>query len=54
MSECPEEVASFEGNPGLIVFGHIQPLLEGVAIFVSVQGESTETHTSTDRSGRYR
>ena len=54
ISECPQEVPPFEGNPGLVVLGHIQPQLGNVSIVVSVEGEGVVAHTSTDNSGSYR
>ena len=52
--ECPEQVSPFEGNPGLIVTGHTQPKLEGVAISITVVDDGTVIQTTTDKNGKYR
>ncbi len=51
--DCPEEVSSFLGSPGLMITGHTEPPLEGVVITVVTEEDGVMT-TSTDKDGRYR
>ena len=53
MSDCPERIPPFEGSPGLIIAGHIQPPLEGVAMVIELE-DSESIHTTTDNKGQYR
>ena len=46
--ECPEEVPSFEGSPGLTVDGQVVPPIEGVSITIELEdGERLETTTDS-------
>lgn len=51
--DCPEEVASFLGSPGLMVTGRVEPALGGVVITIATE-EDGLVSTNTDEQGRYR
>ena len=51
--DCPEEVPSFEGSPGLTVDGQVVPPIKGVSITIELEdGERLET--TTDSMGKYK
>ena len=53
LPDCPERISLFEGSPGLILEGHIEPSLEGVAIIIELEdGETIQAVTSN--KGEYR
>ncbi|XP_064407676.1 BOS complex subunit NOMO1-like isoform X2 [Halichondria panicea] len=52
-NDCPEEVASFLGSPGLMVTGRVEPALGGVVITIATE-EDGLVSTNTDEQGRYR
>ncbi len=51
--DCPERIPPFNGSPGLMVAGHVDPPLEGVAIAVELEGGSI-VETLTSAEGKYR
>lgn len=51
--DCPERIPPFNGSPGLIIAGRIDPPLEGVAVSIELEGGSP-VETVTSAEGEYR
>ncbi len=51
--DCPEDVPSFLGSPGLMVTGRVEPDLVGVVITIATE-EDGLVSTNTDEQGQYR
>lgn len=51
--DCPERIPPFNGSPGLIIAGRIDPPLEGVAVSIELEGGSP-VETVTSAEGEYK
>ncbi len=51
--DCPETLPAFQGSPGEIIEGNIQPSLSGVKVILDL-GSDGKITTLTDESGFYR
>lgn len=51
--DCPESVAPFQGSPGELIEGKVEPPLPNVTVVLDLGGDGQIT-TYTDESGSYK
>ena len=51
--ECPETVTAFQGSPGEVIEGRVEPALVGVMVRLDL-GSDGHVTTHTNESGYYR